>query len=414
MINREQKLLLNILAQFMHPDKKCLKLKPLNTIEEWQELYNLSVMHHATPIVYDGLERNGLLEFLPDGIKTQWRKQAVGKMIFQVQNTQSFIEIYKELRNCGLDALVVKGIILRKLYIKPDYRMSSDEDLYIEIRDFDRFNRFFLEHGFNRADADQKELPYEVSYFNPDSRLNIELHTSFFDSKSAVCGHWNEEFVNVFDNKKEIKINDEKIFTLNDTDHLFFLICHAMKHFLHGGFGIRQLCDIVRLTEEHGGLIDWQTVINRTKKLNMYVFWMNLLDIARIYLGFDWENSKCPLPEDEKVIDSSELLEDILCSGIYGKSSSGRMHSANITLGAAGKNKNLVSSVWYSLFPGKKYLQNKYPYLKEHGILLPAAWVQRIIGYRKERKNEIAKSAGADSVTIGRKRVRLLKKYKII
>lgn len=413
-MKKEHKLLLDILAQFMHPEKNCTKLKPLNTFEEWQSLYNLSVMHHAEPIVYDGLEKNGLLEFLPDEIKTQWRKQAIGKMIFQAQNTQSFLDVYKELRNSGVDVLVVKGIICRNLYSKPDYRMSSDEDLYITLKDFDICNSFFVERGFKRADVDEKELPYEISYFNSNNGLNIELHTSFFDGKSASYGHWNKEFDGIFENKKEIEINGEKILTLNDTDHLFFLICHAMKHFLHGGFGIRQLCDIVRLSEEYGDLIDWQTLISKTKNLNMYVFWMNLLDIARTYLGFDWENCKCPLPEDETVVDSDDLLDDILCSGIYGKSSSGRMHSANITLGAVGNKKNLFASVFYSLFPSRKYLEKRYPYLKRWSILLPVAWVQRLIGYRKERKNERMEFASEDSITVGRQRVQLLKKYRII
>lgn len=32
---------------------------------------------------------------------------------------------------------------------------------------------------------------------------------------------------------------------MNASDHLFYLICHALKHFYHSGFGIRQVCDIL-------------------------------------------------------------------------------------------------------------------------------------------------------------------------
>lgn len=31
---------------------------------------------------------------------------------------------------------------------------------------------------------------------------------------------------------------------LAPTDHLLCLLCHAYKHFLYAGFGIRHVCDI--------------------------------------------------------------------------------------------------------------------------------------------------------------------------
>ena len=41
----------------------------------------------------------------------------------------------------------------------------------------------------------------------------------------------------------ELRIRDVPILTLAPTDHLLFLLCHAYKHLLHGGIGIRQLCE---------------------------------------------------------------------------------------------------------------------------------------------------------------------------
>ena len=411
-MKKEEKIFVDIMAQFMHPETNDIELIPLTTPEEWVNLYNISVIHHAIPIIYEGLKRNDFMEQIPNEVKSQWRASAIGEIIFQAKNTQNFLKLYNSLTECGVEALVVKGIVCRSLYLKPDYRVSRDEDLYIEKKDYETCNKFLKEHGFIRDDVDETDIPYEVSYFNREEGLNIELHTSLFDENSASYGHWNKAFSKAFKNKKEVEIDGEKILSLSDTDHLFFLICHAMKHFLHGGFGIRQLCDIIKMSEKYDSEINWQELINKTKKLNMYVFWMNLLDIAQNHLGFDWKNSSCPMP-DSVMLDSEALLEDILCSGIYGKSSSGRIHSANITLGAAAKNKSMISSIIYSLFPDKKYMVKRYPYLKRYGILIPAAWAHRLFHYRKELKSNVDKSAN-NSIEIGKQRINLMKKYKII
>ena len=44
------------------------------------------------------------------------------------------------------------------------------------------------------------------------------------------------------------------------TDHLLYLILHALKHFLYSGFGIRQVCDIALFSERYRDEIDWSRV----------------------------------------------------------------------------------------------------------------------------------------------------------
>ena len=97
------------------------------------------------------------------------------------------------------------------------------------------------------CDMSEEELEriYEVPYGKKGSLIYIELHKSLFPPESDAYGDLNRFFENVYTDAIEIKIDNTDIRTMGYTDHLFYLICHAFKHFLHSGFGIRQVCDII-------------------------------------------------------------------------------------------------------------------------------------------------------------------------
>ena len=136
---------------------------------------------------------------------------------------------------------------------------------------------------------------------------------------------------------------------------------------------------------------------------------MNLFDIGERYLGFSWERAGLARPP-AAILDSGDMLEDMLASGIYGKSSPDRLHSANMTLQASSRMSGRRSGVMASLFPGYDYMVRRYPWLLERKWLLPAAWLKRIAAYRREIKGRSVMGAAKT----GKQRVELLKKYRII
>lgn len=74
--------------------------------------------------------------------------------------------------------------------------------------------------------------------------------------------------------------------TMNHTDHMLFLICHSLKHFIHSGFGIRQICDMVMFANAYGSDIDWPYIMKKLENIHGDVFWINLAAIGERYLGF--------------------------------------------------------------------------------------------------------------------------------
>ena len=204
--------------------------------------------------------------------------------------------------------------------------------------------------------------------------------------------------------------------TMNPSVHLFYLICHAFKHFLHSGFGLRQVCDITMFANAYGKEIDWQTLLNQCREIHADKFAAALFKIGKNYLTFDFVKACYPKQWQDIDIDEEELLIELLHSGIYGGSTMSRRHSAKMTLEAAASVKNgkkVKNTVLSAALPPAKDLEGRFPYLKEKPYLLPLAWTSRILKYQKETKIMDNNSA-AETIKIGNERIQLLKKYGII
>lgn len=403
--------LLNSIRVFMKSDKQN-KIN-IESVEEYGAILRMAKEHHIEPMVYDSINRINDSNESYQKIQSFMKRRATYLIMNQSERTRNFVDIYDKLTNIGVESLIIKGLICRNLYDKPDFRPSSDEDMLIRQDDFTKCDDFLLKNGFVRDDIDVEHPPYEVSYINNKIEIAIDVHLALFSDENLTFKNMNDEFEGVWQKKKSLNFNGSTLYTLDDTLHFFYLLCHSYKHFVSIGVGIRQLCDILTMAEKCGKNIEWQFIEEKTKKYNMYVFFMSIFSIGEKYLGFDLKKSYCPLSCDN-IPDCDDMLLDILAGGVYGASSMGRIHSANITLNSISGDKARVS-LRSSLFPSVRYMKREYPYLKKYIWLMPVAWMQRVLKYLKRRR--VAKKSGekeVDSISVGKQRVELLKKYGII
>lgn len=392
-----------------------LQLSADLTQEEWHRLMDLAKQHHVLPIVFQAVHDLPALKgaaFLPP-LKQQVRQQ----VLMQAQKTYDFLRLMEDLHAAGLHPLVVKGIICRDLYPHPDHRISADEDLLISEAELLPCHKALTGHGFFTSVAEKSLVQsYEIPYRAEAGHLYLELHRHLFPPESKAYGDLNRFFDGVFHRAVTQKIQGISVYTLSCTDHLLYLLCHAFKHFLHSGFGIRQVCDIVMYANAYGARIDWQTILESCRAIRADLFAAAVFRIGQNYLVFDPEQACYPPAWQSIPVDEFPLLEDLLCGGIYGNASMSRKHSSSITLDAVAarkQGKKRGNALMLSLFPSAKDLEGKYPYLKGHPYLLPAAWFHRICEYGKETKTTRNNKA-SEALKIGSQRIALLKKYGII
>ena len=386
---------------------------------DWLALFHKAEIHQVLPLVFDAVyqcpaAKAGDAEFFQT-----YRKKVVRQVMVQTMRTAEFLKLYKHLQEKGLHPLVVKGLVCRQLYPNPDYRSSSDEDVLIRNREFVKCNNMLRGCGMEPTDDKQDlDATYEVAYRKAGTPLYIELHKALFSPDSVEYGEFNEFFKGAHSRRVKIQVQGVDVYTLNYTDHLFYLICHAFKHLLHGGFGIRQVCDMVMFANTYGNEIDWEQVRENCKKIGADKFAIALFKIGEKYLNFDL--AKACYPEDwaNVFVDEHALLEDMLSGGIYGGATMSRKHSSRMTLNAVKaekKGKTVKYNILKTIFPARADLKGKYTYLERFPFLLPVAWMSRIVKYQKEtRQDKLKGNSPAESIKIGNQRIELLRQYGIL
>ena len=377
----------------------------LESAEDWTRLWTLSSQQKILGMVVDGLA-----PVLPkEAIGPSVRGNVLQGAAVQLQKTMAFQNLYQGLLDRGFTPVVVKGILCRSLYPKPDLRPSADEDLLIQQEEMAGVLEYLRRGGMILEHEEDEQV---VVCRDPKTGLYLELHRQLFFPASPVYGGWNGLFS--YDVVRE-RVDGGEVYTLTPGEHLLYLVLHSFKHFLHSGFGIRQVCDICLFAQTYGQDIDWSRVDRAWQTAHAEVFGANLLEIGRRYLGFDSYPPRVQawMEGYARFLDCDALLEDLLSGGIYGGSTEERKHSSRITLNAVagGDSHGSEHRLLRTVFPRREELVGQYPYLQRHGWLLPLAWGSRVTAYvRKGGGRKQAK----ESIAIGEHRVALMKKYRVI
>lgn len=385
--------------------------------EEWKALFFMAEQHSILPMIYEAVYQCPAAKRTGMRVIREYKRQMVQSVMMQTMKTIEFLRLYKFLKDRGFAPCVVKGIVLRELYPKPDYRESADEDLVVFPDEFPKCHQAMLNYGMIPFSPEKDPASRsELAYGKKGSPVYIELHKYLFPAESEVYGDLNRYFANSLEQSADLSIQGEQIRTLNETDHMFYLICHAFKHFLHSGFGVRQVCDMILFASRYGENIDWNKIVKNCSEIHADVFAQAVFKIGENYLTLDKEKAKLPKVWKTSRVDEKPMLKDLLDGGTFGDSSMSRKHSSSITLNAvaAGKQgKKTKSSLFKTLFPSAKQLEGRYPRLKKAPWLLPYYWIRRILEYYKETKHA-DKNNPAESLKIGSQRTELMKFYGIL
>lgn len=412
-MNQAQINLLKALRHFIQ-GKKC-ELLVENTSELCQ-IFHIASIQNVLPMVCEATCES---EYVRKNQKvfSVYKKKAIDEVVSQTVRTAQFLDLYQFLEGKGIYPIIVKGLAVRRLYPKENLRISVDEDILIQPNEIQECHNALITYGMQKREPDQDiEKASEISYIDPETGLYIEVHKYLIPPDSKAYGDMNCYFNKV--QSVVMEYRDWKLLTMNPTDHVFFLICHSFKHFLHSGFGIRQICDLMIMSDAYADEIEWDKIWSQCQEIHADGFVRALYQIGRKYLIPD---NRCSCYLKEWQIDHADeepLLLDVLESGVHGAADMNRLHSSNITLKAVINQKyerNSKSSVWDSVFLPLEDMRGKYQYLKKAPFLLPAAWVQRIIQYICELlKDKSTANNISGSIKLGRQRVELLKYYGIL
>lgn len=360
---------------------------------ELEELVELAGLHHLTALV--GRE---IYTLRPDWPQAGFlRKSTLMTGAESARRASELAELTRALEDEGIPYAVVKGAVLRDLYPDPDLRISTDEDLLAADLAPEKVLR---ERGFRQAEGERGS-----THTWTGRSLRVELHTDLLEGWDFP-GVDPGVFSGALADRRRTETAWGPLFAMDPQTHFLYLVLHFYKHFLTGGIGLRQVCDLVLFAQRRAGELNWPEIWDFLEKARLDVLVWNLLDIGRTRLGVEVPAPGRTLPPP----DSEDLLLDILAAGAYGSSTVERKRSSRITMAAARSGSAGRASALRALFPDRQAMAGRYPYVEKRPWLLPAAWCGRLWGYVRSG----GASGASRSAELGRSRTALLKKYGIL
>ncbi|MBR3611451.1 MAG: nucleotidyltransferase family protein [Oscillospiraceae bacterium] len=334
------------------------------------EAYGFIVKHKIMMLAYDGAVRCGIPKENPTMQKLF--QSYIQGLLYSEKQMKAVSEIYSAFDENGIDYLPLKGCNMKYLYPKPELRLMGDADILIKEEQYIKIKKVLSELGYS-------DLGIISNHYVWDSpELHIEAHISPMPAS-------NQKFYDYY-GKGWAKAHKSEgcRYIYSKEDSFIFLFIHFARHYLDGGIGIRHAADIFVYMNNFCDM-DYSYIEEEMEKLGILKFYKNVLTV----LDYWFKNGN--------VTDSAKIVSDfIMESGNWGSFESSALATGHNSFLAeekvsGTKGKNFFNEV----FPNKKIMTQRYSWVDNKTLLMPAAWVARwvdaIIFRRKNIKIKVKK-----------------------
>lgn len=281
---------------------------------DWHAILKIAERMSVLPLVADVVIKNNcqglttaqigtLQQFIYGSIRTHMKLNSV---LFKVR---------KHLQDGGLKPVLLKGQGTATFYREPFLRQCGDIDLYIGQEYYQKAVDLMMQIVDN---AWEEYSESDKHYHLRVDGIDVEIHKiSARMADSALSGVYSRyEFEYLKSRTDTVKIMDEDIAVPEITFNLLFTFYHAWYHFMSGGLGIRQVCDITLLLESNFNRIDHDRFKEMLVSLDLMEPWTIFMYIAVEYLGL--EREKVLFYDKSRKTQADKMLSMILIEGNFG------------------------------------------------------------------------------------------------
>ena len=338
----------------------------INEKLNWNYIYEKSVEQNISGLLYCAISSANL--DIDKDLLFRWHNDLVGTVMLMNYKYNEFLRIYRKLKKNGIEPLGFKGCVIRNLYPIPELRTMGDFDILVERDEIAEVAKIFKSEEYDVVNDG-------FGIVCKNGRVYWEIFKTVEDEFRVNTEKWNQNF-----RKKVMYENNIKCPI--PTYFLIHLIIHMSKHCVRAGAGIRNLCDIALYISKYKEKIDFDLVEKACLEQGFRTIYYYTMDTMNKWFDIDTSG----INYEEK--DCDKFIEYALLNGIFGKQ--GNTLVAQITK----HEDDNIYGLRKIFFPGIKILEHKYTYLKKFPVLLPIAWIHRLINGIVKWKYSIGQMSG--------------------
>lgn len=317
------------------------KLSRIPTAKEWHALYDEAMRQAVAGIAFVGIEKLPKEQMPPEMLLFQWIGTAEQIRQQNAQMDRRTAEIWKHLKEDGLQSAILKGQGIAKLYDDEnendnenpnlklgEYRQSGDIDIWVK-------GGYQTVCDYVQQTMPTEDVAYHRFYYDYFDDTEVELHhrptlmRNLLDDSKLACWY------NSFGADSFVYLEDKGFAVPPVEFNRIFILTHIYRHFLFEGIGLRQVMDyyfVLRNTDLTNQMDDYQGSLrsksqenlnqNHTKELlkelRLTRFAEAMMWILHTQLGLDEQYLICGMNEKEGRFVQSEIEQ----TGNFGRADS--------------------------------------------------------------------------------------------
>lgn len=369
-MNKSQQIVINLLSQAIRGQKCELNI---NEYINWNEVIEEAQEHSVKGLIYTAINNTNYIKTMDKEILDDLKKTTFFSGMYQINHIKQVAKVLDRFTREQIQVVALKGLIVREFYPKPEQRTMGDADIIVKENNLSKVTSILENLGYVATDHDY----HHHIRFKHKEHLDIEVHWvlgngRFFDSVSSI-----ED--DIWGTCIPVNIGGSSALSLSLEDMTLHLITHMVNHIKDAGFGIRQLCDLVVLVEKQGHLIDWSLFNKKVKECNIIKFTSVIFNICNKL--FDMEIPSEIYIENIDEDNMNIFIDEIFSNGVFGKRHAHKRYAnwSACDLDEDEGKKVYLRKVFYIMFGPIDTWGDKYNYAKVNKILIPIAYVHKVL-----------------------------------
>ncbi len=347
-----------------------------------EKIMKAAIHHSVYPMVFTAVKSlydRKLIE-IPEEMFGFYYNQFFSFIMRKEQIIQTGLSVIDEFEKNGINCCILKGEAISHIYPNKECRICSDVDFLIDPSKENKAMRLLKKMGAEISERKRHSHHFEATLGGVGLEVHIKLYNENFRKLwFSDCAETTGEFITFkADGGREYK-------SLNVNDNMKFVSLHAIKHFIGGGAGLRQIMDVLLFMNYHYDEIDWEDFWDFMRRMKFEKLLHYFIGIGREYFMMD----DIKLPEAQYDKDSLKSFAiDVFESGVFGQNLKSRQGFIELYSMALIKERKINNPEKYlknnfgmplkrRIFPLYNDLVNRYPYIKKNRKLLYVAWVHR-------------------------------------
>lgn len=234
----------------------------------WNGLAAVSAQHGLSPLVYNILQRTGILP--PEAVAAELRSRYIESAALNMRRWHELGAILRACRLNGLAVAPLKGACLAEaVYGDIALRPMADIDLLVRPEDLGRATGILRGIGYEPERdveaAAQQAMFQDMPPLVKSGAAPIEVHWTLVTPRCGVRidGRRLDE---LWVRTVPAMIAGEPARVLSPEDLLLHLCLHVSVHHRFDGVGLRPFADIAAVARHHARTLDWDRVVARANE----------------------------------------------------------------------------------------------------------------------------------------------------